>query len=509
MHGMRVFWQLWAMTATGLGLYPTHVCWLVIPARLESIGQHKKDRASTSIILCGHPFHAKNWLHVMALCCHVYKHSMPPYLGLRLSDFHHPSLVLTKNDNRQRHRHWLLWVPWLAGWFGAGGLVFGWPYGLVWFGLLACIRKAIDMSFVWCFFRWRFPWRWLVWNSSGRAFRERDLQEIFWCNVGIIQFYKHIFCTVAVGGPHWKYIFIYKIFRWPGTVRVFWFLILTHSLCGLSPDATGGKLNWSSILRTESRIGRNLRSPATLHLQEVRPNMQGLQGAASWVVPGSSHNDISSSHQLDIDWVFFFGFRVEGQQDASGLNAAKRNSAPLVYWTTWKMNESAVWMATYAATFDGHPAPLATVNISKYPINSEIFWITSYFTHHLCFCPRQFPLISAVPSSHFPRFPPAHGPTREVDPKTSDAPSHRYVPPVFAPNSASIVSGTSQAATCPYEGNWTMIWWYDAKNGKTCNLGDWERWAAQGKLRERHGWGLIFVCNWEFRNSAKVWPKNS
>lgn len=40
--GMRTVWQLCAVTAAGLGLYPTHVCWLVIPAHLESIGQHKK-----------------------------------------------------------------------------------------------------------------------------------------------------------------------------------------------------------------------------------------------------------------------------------------------------------------------------------------------------------------------------------------------------------------------------------------------------------------------------------
>ena len=112
-----------------------------------------------------------------------------------------------------------------------------------------------------------------------------------------------------------------------------------------------------------------------------------------------------------------------------------------------KMDDFAVWMTTYAAsfnpaTFDGHPAQVATVNISKYPINSVILkysGITSCFSHHLGFCPRQFP------SSRFPRFPPAHGPTLEVDPKTSDALSHRYVPPAFALNSA-LTRGTTQTA---------------------------------------------------------------
>ena len=164
------------------------------------------------------------------------------------------------------------------------------------------------------------------------------------------------------------------------------------------------------------------------------------------------------------------------------------------------MNDFAVWMTTYAAsfnpaTFDGHPAQVATVNISKYPINSVILkysGITSCFSHHLGFCPKQFP------SSRFPRFPPAHGPTLEVDPKTSDAPSHRYVPPAFALNSA-LTRGTTQTARA-LRMNWTikldrdnMVWLLD---GKTCNLGDWKRWAIRGKLREGHGWGLIFVCNW-------------
>ena len=130
--------------------------------------------------------------------------------------------------------------------------------------------------------------------------------------------------------------------------------------------------NWSSILRTESRIGWNLRSPATSHLQEVCPNTHGLEGLT-----------MLSYLQAVINWILFGLSSLDKEWKDNRMHLGLMLQREKLHIETFEthrkwMTVQSGWQPTQLrfdpATFNGHPAPVATVDISKYPTNSEIFW---------------------------------------------------------------------------------------------------------------------------------------